>query len=86
LESGDSVVLVGEEAAVDGAEGVRVETHEESTHGPARTWEELPPEQKSLWRERLKAGGHWAEGMGETLFKGVLFSELAGAVGAAVGG
>lgn len=54
--------------------------------GSARSWEELGHEQQKLWRDRLKKGGYWAEDMGETVLKGILFGELAGAVGAMVGG
>ena len=36
--------------------------------------------------DRLKKAGHWSEGMGETIFKGILFSELAGVVGGMMGG
>ncbi|EOO00658.1 putative guanine nucleotide exchange factor-like protein [Phaeoacremonium minimum UCRPA7] len=90
LEKGDNVVLLSEElgAIEDPTKPapIRVDAHDESTHGAARTWENLPPEQKHLWRERLKAGGHWTADMGETIFKGVLFSELAGVVGQVVGG
>lgn len=53
--------------------------------GSARSWEDLGPEQKALWRERLVSGGYWAESMGEKIFKGILFGELAGAVGGAIG-
>ncbi|ROW14362.1 hypothetical protein VPNG_03879 [Cytospora leucostoma] len=60
--------------------------HDELAHGPARRWEDLAPEQRHAWRERLKKGGHWSADLGETIFKGVLFSELAGVVGAVVGG
>ncbi|KAJ4415415.1 hypothetical protein N0V82_007354 [Gnomoniopsis sp. IMI 355080] len=59
----------------------------DSTHdGSARSWEELAPQQQALWKQRLQKGGHWAEDMGTVVFKGILFGELAGAVGAMVGG
>lgn len=90
LEKGDNVVLLSEElgAIEDPSKPapLRVDAHDESTHGAASTWEDLPPEQRHAWRERLKAGGHWTADMGETIFKGILFSELAGAVGQMVGG
>lgn len=57
--------------------------HDEAAHGPARHWEDLSPEQRGAWRERLSRGGHWSAELGETLFKGILFAELAGVVGAA---
>ncbi|RDW70050.1 hypothetical protein BP5796_08447 [Coleophoma crateriformis] len=52
----------------------------------AKSWDELAHGQKEAWKGKLKEAGHWAEGMGETIFKGVLFGELAGAVGAAAAG
>lgn len=54
--------------------------------GSRRSWEELGHEQRELWKERLKKSGYWAEEMGEVVLKGILFGELAGAVGAIVGG
>lgn len=50
------------------------------------SWEELPEEQRGRWKERLKDAGHWAEDMGETVLKGVLFGEIGGAIGQAVAG
>ncbi|PSR94628.1 hypothetical protein BD289DRAFT_348296, partial [Coniella lustricola] len=49
-----------------------------------KQWNDLSETQKALWRERLKSGGHWAEDMGETVLKGVLFGELAAVVGGVV--
>lgn len=60
--------------------------HDEPAHGPARRWEDLAHEQRQAWRERLKKGGYWSAEMGETIFKGILFAELAGVVGAVVAG
>ncbi|KAL5612750.1 hypothetical protein BROUX41_004165 [Berkeleyomyces rouxiae] len=54
------------------------ETHE------GKVWEDVSDEQKELWKTRLKDAGHWAEHMGEAVFKGILFGELAGVVRAAV--
>ncbi len=51
-----------------------------------RKWEELSAEAKKSWLGRLKEAGHWAEEQGEAVLKGVFFSEVAGAVGRAVGG
>lgn len=58
-----------------GAELVRDET--------VRKWEELTERERRGWRERLQEAGHWVEGQGEKVLKGILFSELAGVVGAA---
>ncbi|KFY25539.1 hypothetical protein V491_01699, partial [Pseudogymnoascus sp. VKM F-3775] len=62
--------------------------HDEEEHGPheGRTWEELGEEQKKAWERRLREMGHWAGDLPETLFKGVLFSEIAGAVGRGIAG
>lgn len=54
--------------------------------GSAKAWHDLDPEQKKLWKERLRKSGHWAEDMGEAIFKGVLFGEIAGVVAGIVGG
>lgn len=54
--------------------------------GPAREWHELEPEQKELWKDTLKKGGHWTEDMGETIFKSILFGEMAGVVAGIIGG
>ncbi|KKA26817.1 hypothetical protein TD95_000757 [Thielaviopsis punctulata] len=45
-----------------------------------KAWEEISEEQKALWKARLSKAGRWAEHMGESVFKGILFSELAAAV------
>ncbi|KKY19219.1 hypothetical protein UCRPC4_g04593 [Phaeomoniella chlamydospora] len=49
-----------------------------------KRYEDLHPEQQEGWKKRLKDAGHWAEGQGEAILKGVFFSELAGIVGEAV--
>ncbi|KFY36297.1 hypothetical protein V494_05136 [Pseudogymnoascus sp. VKM F-4513 (FW-928)] len=62
--------------------------HDEEEHGPhdGRTWEELGEEQKKAWERRLREMGHWAGDLPETMFRGVLFSEIAGAVGRGIAG
>ncbi|PQE22243.1 guanine nucleotide exchange factor protein [Rutstroemia sp. NJR-2017a WRK4] len=71
-------------------EVVKAVTHDEEVHGEGKEWEHLSEEQKEGWKEKLKTAGHWAEGMGEGIFKGVVFGELGALVGgvaaAAVGG
>ncbi|KAL3425745.1 hypothetical protein PVAG01_02536 [Phlyctema vagabunda] len=52
----------------------------------SKSWDDLKHEEKEGWKRKLKDAGHWAEEMGETIFKGVIFGELAGVVGAAVHG
>ncbi|KAL2135527.1 hypothetical protein VTI74DRAFT_8133 [Chaetomium olivicolor] len=85
-KEGETYVLHHDDgAAKEGEEVVvRIEGHDEERHGKARGWEELHPEQREAWKEKLKRAGHWAEDMGETVFKGILFGEVAGVVGAMV--
>ena len=52
----------------------------------AKHWEELEEHQKVRWRDRLKQAGQWAEGEGEKVLMGILFSEYAGVVGEVVVG
>ncbi|KAF2425767.1 hypothetical protein EJ08DRAFT_557388, partial [Tothia fuscella] len=47
----------------------------------AKRWEDLSDHQRREWKRRLKDAGQWAEGLPETIFKGVFFSEIAGAIG-----
>ena len=80
--AGDKVVVVNH---VEG-DGVQGRVHEgDEPHG-GKTWEELEHPQRQAWRKKLEDGGHWTEGFGETIFKGVMFGEIAGAVGQAVAG
>lgn len=65
-------------------EVVRVEGHDEERHGEAKGWEELEEGQKEAWKEKLRKAGQWGEHMGEAVFRGVLFGEIAGVVGAMV--
>lgn len=85
-KDGEGIVIVQDTPHLKG--GVRAQLHDEEVHGPhgGKTWEELGHEQKEGWKKKLTDAGHWAEGMGETILKGVVFGELAGAVGQAVGG
>ena len=52
----------------------------------AKKWEELAHHEKETWKKRLLDAGEWTIEEGESVLKGVFFSGLAGAVGAAVGG
>ncbi|TPX11177.1 uncharacterized protein E0L32_000995 [Thyridium curvatum] len=84
-DGGGRPVVVRENAEA-GEHGIEVTSAPHDEAGPpARSWEELPAEQRAAWKERLRRAGHWGEDMGESVFKGVLFSELAGVVGAMVG-
>lgn len=69
----------------DGLPALYVDVHDEEAHGPATSWEDLEKKDQDLWKQRLKNSGHWAENMGETIFKGVLFGEIGGAIGNIVG-
>ena len=64
---------------------LHVGLHDEAAHGPATAWEDLPEPERALWRARLKKTGHWVEDMGETIFRGVLFGEIGGAIGNIIG-
>ena len=76
----------GADGKLDDVPVVQADVHDEAVHGPAAAWEDLSPKQKAAWKDRLREAGHWAEGMGDSVFKGILFGELAGAVGRAVAG
>lgn len=73
------------EVGPDGLPNLKAHVHDEETHGPAKTWDQMETREQFLWRQRLKKTGHWVEDMGETVFKGVLFGEIGGAIGAMVG-
>lgn len=78
--------VVLRENAEAGEHGLELGTdHDEDVHGPAAKWEDLPPAQQKAWKRKLKDAGQWTEQQGETIFKGILFSELAGVVGAMMG-
>ena len=51
-----------------------------------KRWEELHESDREWWRKRLVDAGEWAVGEGESVLKGVFFSEIAGAVAGAVRG
>lgn len=73
------------ELGPEGFPVLQAHVHDEETHGPAKSWDEMETREQFLWRQRLKKTGHWAEDMGEAVFKGVLFGEIGGAIGAIVG-
>jgi hypothetical protein len=74
------------ELGQDGLPELEALIHDQEVHGPAKSWGEMDTKEQQLWKQRLKKTGQWAEGMGETVFKGILFSEIGGAIGAMVGG
>ncbi|KAI0835534.1 hypothetical protein F5Y06DRAFT_275624 [Hypoxylon sp. FL0890] len=73
------------ETGSDGVPPLHVGIHDEEVHGPATSWENLDPKDRHYWKERLKKTGHWVEDMGESIFQGVLFGEIGGAIGNIVG-
>ncbi|KAI1094553.1 hypothetical protein F5B19DRAFT_445055 [Rostrohypoxylon terebratum] len=76
------------EADAHGLPPLHVGAHneeDEETHGPTVAWESLDPKEQDIWKLRLKKTGHWVEEMGESIFKGVLFGEIGGAIGNIVG-
>ncbi|KAK4114019.1 hypothetical protein N656DRAFT_777142 [Canariomyces notabilis] len=84
-EDGDGgLVVLHAGGEGDGDDSVSVHVHDEEKHGQARRWDDMGRAQKEAWKERLKKAGHWGEEMGEAVFKGVLFGEIAGVVGAMV--
>ncbi|KND87932.1 hypothetical protein TOPH_07410, partial [Tolypocladium ophioglossoides CBS 100239] len=62
------------------------DVHNPDVHGPAKTWDQLGLEEKHVWRERLREAGAWTQGMGESVFEGILFGQIAGAIGDAMAG
>lgn len=72
-------------SAPDNTGGVTVDVHPDKEaylegDKDAKHWEELEEEQKTRWKERLMQAGEWAEGEGEKVLIGLLFSEYAGIV------
>lgn len=85
LESeGDGVVVV-HDTPEEGVKAALHSEHDDGSHG-GKSWDALSHEEKEAWTQKLKDAGHWVEGFGETVFKSVLFGELAGVVGQAVQG
>lgn len=89
--AGERVVLRNAEqpTAEEGqapATDVRVDIHQGEEVEDAKEWHELHEEQQDAWKEKLGEAGRWSKEMGEGVFKGILFGELAGVVAQAVGG
>ncbi|KAI0127792.1 hypothetical protein BJ170DRAFT_626769 [Xylariales sp. AK1849] len=86
--SNEKVVIRHDETSVPGPEGMpelHAVVHNEELHGAAKSWDELETEDQNLWKQRLKKTGHWVEDLPDTVFKGVLFGEIGGVIGAMVG-
>ncbi|KAH8738092.1 hypothetical protein BGZ61DRAFT_502080 [Ilyonectria robusta] len=84
-EGSETAPATGENGAEDSVK-IQLDVHDSAVHGPGKTWDDLGAEQKEAWKARLKDAGAWTQHMGENVFKGILFGELAGAVGRAVAG
>ncbi|TQW00046.1 guanine nucleotide exchange factor-like protein [Cordyceps javanica] len=90
----DVVVLVaetpapaaGEDGTAAAVADIKAEAHDEQVHGPGKSWEDLPEAQQHAWKARLHDAGAWTQQMGETVFKGILFGEIGGAIGHAMAG
>ncbi|KAG6006656.1 hypothetical protein E4U21_006801 [Claviceps maximensis] len=89
LGAGEKLVLLEPGASsVDNVrrELIHVNVHDSESHGPGRRWDQLDVDEQHAWKEKLREAGAWTQNMGESVFKGVLFGELAGMVGRAVAG
>ena len=67
----------------EGAGEISTELHHDAElikEEALKKWEELRESQKKGWKRKLKDAGHWAENQGESVLKGILFSQLAGVV------
>jgi prolactin regulatory element-binding protein len=80
-------IIIRAPDTADGAE-ISTEVHADTAEllkqdAGAKKWEELSPHQQLKWKQRLVDAGQWSADYGETILKGVFFSEVAGAVGRA---
>jgi hypothetical protein len=50
-------------------------------HTEAKKWEELSHEERQRWRDKLVDAGMWAVEEGETILKGIFFSQAGALVG-----
>lgn len=82
----EAVVVIKDTHQADGSVKIAVQDGKAQASAGGTPWVELTPEQKAGWKKRLSDAGHWAEDMGETVLKGIVFGELGAAVGHAVGG
>jgi glycyl-tRNA synthetase len=78
-EEGSDKVIVMRDIEGD----LATELHREADVVGASTvkrWEELTEHEKKGWKQRLSDTGHWSTSHGESVLKGIFFSELAGVV------
>jgi hypothetical protein len=69
----------------DSPDGMKADVHDADIHAGS-SWEDMTHDQRLKWQQKLKDAGYWAEDMGETILKGIVFGTLGGMVGQAVGG
>ncbi|KAF2738155.1 hypothetical protein EJ04DRAFT_460039 [Polyplosphaeria fusca] len=50
-------------------------------HTEAKTWDDLSHTEQKKWKQKLVDAGMWAVDEGETILKGIFFSEMGGIVG-----
>ena len=87
--SGKALVISDEGDSTDGGSTtLTVDVHPDKEaylkqDSKAKHWHEMSEVEKTVWKQRLIRAGEWAEGEGEKVLIGVLFSEYAGLVGAA---
>jgi hypothetical protein len=86
LEADHPAVIAEGEDQGRAAKKLEINVHDSDTHGSARTWDQLHANEQRAWKEKLHDAGAWTQNMGESVFKGVLFGELAGVVGRVVAG
>ncbi|KAL9631379.1 MAG: hypothetical protein Q9164_005929 [Protoblastenia rupestris] len=83
-------VIVHHTPEEDGESSLSAEKHDSETlaekHSHAKRWEDMGRREREAWKRRLLDAGEWAVDEGESVLKGVFFSGLGAAVGAAVGG
>ena len=84
-------VIVHHTPEEDGeSSSLSAEKHDSETlaekHSHAKKWEDMGRHEREAWKRRLLDAGEWAVDEGESVLKGVFFSGLGAAVGAAVGG
>lgn len=77
-------VVVHHDPETDGTLSTEVHEGEEDVvqrHTEAKRWEELSSKEQMRWKDKLVGAGIWAVEEGETVLKGIFFSEAAGLVG-----
>lgn len=77
-------VVVHHDPDADGSLSTEVHGDAEDVvkaHTEAKRWEELSKGEQKKWKDKLINAGMWAVEEGETVLKGIFFSEAAGLVG-----